>query len=713
MAGEGQGSARPGARSGPENPFPFSSFLKKELAPYPGRISLVLRMTAAATLTMLCVMAGHLPEGALGGYFALVIARENLRASIRNALSLTAFFALAAAFVLLGAALFAGSPVTHFLWVAGSLFLLFFVLSAGANYSLAGAFSLLVTAALPTWDRPLGVNSKVALTLYLLFTLVIGSFSGLLVEAVYRSFDASSPIVAGMADRLRVSAAMLLAAGEHRELAAEDRSKLLQYAMVGPSVLRRQLIRSARSAGERARVSAAIALTGRLVELCAAALEDRGARELPDGEDARRLRAVGAAVEARASALREGAGAGSPPRWTATGAASRAVPALPEIERVAASFREVDTLDEAALEQRQREASGAAPERRGFRLFKPDAFRNREHLAFALRGCLAATLCYIFYLGVNWPGIDTALRTCTITALATIGSSRQKQVLRIAGAVLGGFGIALPAQVYLLPRIDSITGFALFFAAVSLPVAWLATSSPRLSYFGLQAALAFYLVNLQEPYEQLSLAVSRDRVVGVLLGLMAMWLVFDRLGATDAAARMEALLRANLLRIGDYGLLAAELSGGANGALQARAQAMRVEINDAFSQMNAQADAVLFEWGPRREHRLRARGRMQAMQPAMRAIFLAELILSEAGPARDSGSAALPMFFARSRDVLQLLAAGPPAGAQGSAEAMEKLREALAVLKGAQDGASGPTYSLCEGLVRSLGSLRIHAFPEA
>ena len=61
------------------------------------------------------------------------------------------------------------------------------------------------------------------------------------------------------------------------------------------------------------------------------------------------------------------------------------------------------------------------------------------------------------YNGIDWPGINTALATCIITALATIGSSWQKQVLRIGGALAGGFLISLPAQIYLLPLMDSIT----------------------------------------------------------------------------------------------------------------------------------------------------------------------------------------------------------------------------------------------------------------
>ncbi len=85
------------------------------------------------------------------------------------------------------------------------------------------------------------------------------------------------------------------------------------------------------------------------------------------------------------------------------------------------------------------------------------------------------------------------------------------------------------AQVFVLPYLDTITGFTLLFAVVTAISAWIATASARLSYLGVQLALAFYLINLQEFTIQTSLSIARDRVFGVLLGLVSMWLFFDRL----------------------------------------------------------------------------------------------------------------------------------------------------------------------------------------
>jgi multidrug resistance protein MdtO len=172
-------------------------------------------------------------------------------------------------------------------------------------------------------------------------------------------------------------------------------------------------------------------------------------------------------------------------------------------------------------------------------LLSPDAFVNREHLRFALKGCLAASSCYVIYNALAWPSISTAVTTCLLTALSTVGSSRQKQALRLAGAIVGGFVIGMGAQTFILPTIDSITGFLILFVLVTALSSWFLTSSPRLSYFGVQVAVAFYLVNLQEFGIQTSLSVARDRVVGILVGLFMMWLVFDRLWGTSAVIEMK------------------------------------------------------------------------------------------------------------------------------------------------------------------------------
>lgn len=160
-------------------------------------------------------------------------------------------------------------------------------------------------------------------------------------------------------------------------------------------------------------------------------------------------------------------------------------------------------------------------------LFVSDAFSNPEHLVFALKGCLAGSLCYAVWTALAWPGLGECTITCVIVAPAVPGSSRRKLAIRIAGMLVGGLIFGVGSQVWILPLLDSITGFTLAFAAVSAIAAWFTTASPRLSYFGRQVALAYYITIFQGFGVRTPLAVIWSPQMGILLGLLVMWLVFD------------------------------------------------------------------------------------------------------------------------------------------------------------------------------------------
>jgi hypothetical protein len=161
-------------------------------------------------------------------------------------------------------------------------------------------------------------------------------------------------------------------------------------------------------------------------------------------------------------------------------------------------------------------------------LFVIDAFSNPEYVTFALKGCLAASLCYVFWSAVDWPGLGVCTVTCVIAApIAVSGSSRRRLTTRLAGLFTGGVICGIGSQIFILPWLGSIVGFTVLFAVVSAAAAWFVTSSPRLNYFGRQMALAFYLTMFQGFGVNTSLTMSRDRLTGILLGVLAMWLVFD------------------------------------------------------------------------------------------------------------------------------------------------------------------------------------------
>jgi multidrug resistance protein MdtO len=230
-------------------------------------------------------------------------------------------------------------------------------------------------------------------------------------------------------------------------------------------------------------------------------------------------------------------------------------------------------------------------------------------------------MCYILYVSLDWPGISTSVTTCVFTALSNVGTSRQKQVLRLAGATLGGFVFGLGAQIFVLPNIDSVTGFAVLFAVVTAIAAWVATASTRLSYAGLQIALAFYLINLSEFTIPTSLTLGRDRAIGVLVGISMMWLIFERLYPRPAGDEMVRIFIRNLRLMAE---LITNSPPGADSATILRIRKQRALIYRYFSDVNAQADAVPFETGPARAADMAARDRLRRWQASLRTFYLLE-----------------------------------------------------------------------------------------
>lgn len=594
-------------------------FLVSELTPYPGRISVVARMVISATLVMIAIMTFHIPGAALGAYYTLNIPRDSPRSSLKAASISVAAFAAGTVYVIFGVMLFVDSPVTHFLWVVGSLFVVFYVLSVTSVYNAAIGFGFLVSIAIPLWDRSGSTNLKVSGTLFTFLAVAVGCVIAVVVEYVAAAFTHSGDrILAGVADRLLTVERLLHCYEERRQPEHRTVARLEQYATIGTGALR-QLLGEARYEQQYlGQLGAVVALTGRLTDLAAVMTE---ARHTPSEDDLQRVRELRLRLQRmRRSLLKQ-----EVPQVLNVEPmrpASAAMPLFSEIERCVVLISQGFAGDALDVHLPGAGEGKAAP------LFARDAFKNPAHVKFAIRGCLASSACYIFYTAVDWPGINTSVATCILTAFTTIGASRQKQLLRVSGALVGGVVFGLGAQVFVLPNLDSITGFMLLFAFVTTVSAWITTSSPRLAYAGLQVALAYYLINLNEFAFRISLGAARDRVVGVFVGLIAMWLIFDQIGAKPSAESMKNVFLENLHKIAEFGV-------AKNREVFQRLSRKRVEslwaernvINKNFANVRAQADAVLFEFRDSRADDLAARQHVRAWQPELRTIFLIKLAL--------------------------------------------------------------------------------------
>ncbi|HEY6850282.1 MAG TPA: FUSC family protein [Terracidiphilus sp.] len=592
----------------------FPEFLRQELAPYPGRGAVVSRMVIAATLSMIIIVTYRIPGGAIGALCAFILSRESFLSTARSALYIILAFAIGGLFIPIGARLFAADPITHFLWEGASLFMIFFLLKTLNTFALATGLALVATNILSIWYLPGPAERNVELTLWQVLAALIGAAVTVAVEAVFRFFSNSDELHDGLRDRLKTIEEMLLSYAGGEPIAKEISRALTQYAVVGMGALRRYVARTNYDPLRRVQMSTLVSLTGRSIDMAAALVSSVPTFEAEDQQRAARLAPRIAEIWNCFSIQCV------PNAWEPTVDPTLSTPLLSELESMVAYMFAAARSDESIdprLEILEEPPSSN-------RIFTEDAFTNPEHLRFALSGTLAAMLCYILYVGLAWPDISTSVTTCVLTALSNIGASRQKQVLRLAGALVGGVVFGLGSQLFVLPYLDSITGFTVLFAVVSACAAYVSTSSSRLSYAGLQIALAFYLINLSEFRIQLSLTVARDRAVGVLLGVCMMWLVFERVYPRAAADEMVRVFIRTVRLMASF---VSESGIGADAETIILIRRQRDQVYRFFGEVNAQADAVPFETGPQRAGHMAARDRIRRWQASLRTFYLMEIPL--------------------------------------------------------------------------------------
>ena len=190
------------------------------------------------------------------------------------------------------------------------------------------------------------------------------------------------------------------------------------------------------------------------------------------------------------------------------------------------------------------EPTGPAPPKpKGFLV--PNAFTNPAHARFALKVTLATMICYLLYTAVDWFGIHTAFITCVFIALESTGATFRKGILRGVGCIIGGL-LALFSIVFLIPHMETIVSLVFLVACVSAVAAWVATGTERIAYAGLQIAFAFFyglFPGFNGFAPDTDLTNVRNRVVGILLGLIVTAVVFHYVWPERAIDRLRSVLR--------------------------------------------------------------------------------------------------------------------------------------------------------------------------
>ena len=511
------------------------AFLENELAPYPGRLNVMLRCLLTSAIVIVASMALEVPSLALSLLVVFYVTQSNVVVTrlvglmfiigstlgIGLSILLLKFtFDYPLLRIVVASLLFFGSVYLIRILKIGVVFFIvaIVVIYAQTFVDRTDQADILIRAVLWIW---VAVNYPIALTL-VVNTLLLPAEPQLQFKAeIHRQLTAVEARLTHLIDGGSGFAPITLIQVQQRALTLQ---KLLQFATM----------RDSRYREHQAIQLACIATVSRLY---------RAASELPDSLPGALAAQLAMLRELRVNgrALDESVIADQPYRYITT--------ATPEEREAADTLAPAGELQRALHAFADLSASGTATGKPPAKepMVAPDAWTNPAYMRFSLKTLLAVLVCYVFYNAVDWQGIHTIMLTCVIVALPSLGASTQRALLRLCGAVIGS-ALALFMVVFVIPRLDDIVGLLLMTLPVVALAAWISAGSERIGYAGIQLMFTFSLALLEEFGPTTNLTEIRDRMVGILLGVgvatfvqMAFW----REGEGDVLRRkLSSMLRA-------------------------------------------------------------------------------------------------------------------------------------------------------------------------
>jgi multidrug resistance protein MdtO len=481
-------------------------FLKRELAPFPGRLNVTLRCILTSAIVIVASMTLEVPELALSLLLVFYVTQSNV-----------VLTRLVGVMFILGSTLAIGLSILLLKFtfdypllriVAASLLFfisvyLFRVLRIGVVFfcvaivviyvqsfvDLTDQAELLIRAVLWVW---VAVNYPIALTLVINTLLLPAEPQLQLTAEIHRQLAALESRLTELIDGASSAMPITLAAVQQGALALQ---KLLRFTTM----------RDARYREHQASQLACIATVSRLY---------RAASKLPlswPGASAAQL-AILRELRANCHALDESVMTGEPYRYVSMATpeernAADAIPAAAELQRALRAFANLP-------------GTAAAPGKppASEPMVTPDAWTNPAYMRFSLKTLLAVLVCYVFYNAADWQGVHTIMLTCLIVALPSLGASTQRALLRLSGAAVGS-ALALFMVVFVVPHIDDIASLLLMELPVVALGAWTMAGSERIGYAGLQVMFTFSLALFEQFGPTTDLTEIRDRIVGILLGI--------------------------------------------------------------------------------------------------------------------------------------------------------------------------------------------------
>jgi multidrug resistance protein MdtO len=529
--------------------------LARLLKPFPGRVEFAVRLALICALTALVVEIYQTPEPALTTYVVFFLNKPDRGASLVLDIAMLILMSLIISATILVAMVVIDQPAWRVASMTAISLGLLFMASASKLRPVAGIVALIVAYALDLLGTVHGGEIATRALLYAWLFIGIPAAVSIGVNLLL----AAAPIrlaEQAFARRLRLAAAMLRGPNEdlRRDFAEclragnDETEKWLKLSLLEKSATRDHVASLRQAANSSFVILAMIDVMDRGGD-AALPSPQRERLTLTLEAMARILDRGEIPVDVKFEETVDGEPTVSP----------RAAEALACLGEALVTF--ADVVPAPPPPEATKKSSG---------FFSPDAFTNPEHIHYALKTTAAAMFCYVLYSLLDWPGIHTCLITCYIVSLGTAAETIEKLTLRVLGCLIGAAsGIA--AIVYIIPYTTSIGDLMALVFVGAFASAWFAVGSPRIAYAGYQIAFAFFLCVIQGSGPSFDMTTARDRVIGILIGNIVVYLLFTNIWPVSIGKRVDVTLAALLRKLRD--LLTAS-SRGERDALAPQAQEM-------------------------------------------------------------------------------------------------------------------------------------------
>jgi multidrug resistance protein MdtO len=576
--------------------------------PTPGRLNNSLRIVLSSVITLILLQALRMPQAALGLYFVFIVGRDSPAVSLRSSIFSLLALMSAAALVFAVVGLTENDPVVRLLSVTVVAFLAGMFMLSTTVAVLASTWGFIYCLLIAFWENQAPPDYLVKQSLYLIGTVAIAIACSVAVEYIfgtkdpvkelqnqrrirYQALETMFSLMAQGALREQVLPAVIVV---HRLAAAGQRPMQHLY----NAIIDRNLDPGSLPFGTRVRIT----MQAQLMDVSAAfATQNPVVTDPP--------------VQQRCAHIAELCGALKNDLVTVSEAAKEHSSAeqVSLLDRVDATLHGILSMPMRGPAQPNRELI-ALPSSK-VSIVIPGAFKSPETIAFALKLSLCATLCYIFYHAVAWPGISTSVTTVFITGLSTSGAIKQKMIFRLVGSTIGGLVLGIGATVYLFPHMDTISSLVLLVTSIALLSAWI-SAGRHFNYVGLQIAFSFYLVAFEGFSAPTELAPARDRLIGIFVALILMSLVFDLIWPVRTVTEMRRALAGILRNEARYLRIAAATSD--HDTLRREADQLRDQIGKTAAGIRTMSESIDYEFGVDRN--LHRRSGQEIIQSSLTAV---------------------------------------------------------------------------------------------